>query len=162
MKPGVFSQLYEQLVFAVRFRESLLSKPIRELLFPYISGIVSNLGHKSFIVNGYFDHVHVFYGRNPSVSTSDTVAAIKKSSAWFVNENRWFHGRFQWQDGYGAFSYGNGQIDNIYKYILFQEEHHSGKKFKHEYVEMLTEAGIVYDEKYLFDFFDVSDPDIFI
>jgi putative transposase len=155
MKPGTFTQLFEQLVFAIRFRERLLNHARRIIVFSYISGILNNLGHKSLIVNGYSDHVHVFYGRNPSVSTSDTVSTIKKSSAWFINEQRWFTGKFQWQDGYGAFTYSRSQVDDVYNYIAKQEEHHKIKRFKEEYIEMLNTAEIEFEERFLFEFFDV-------
>jgi putative transposase len=157
MKPGTFTQLYEQLVFAVRFRECLLNHLRRTEIFCYISGILKNLGHKSLIVNGYSDHVHIFFGRNPSISTSETVSAIKKSSAWFINEQRWFPGQFKWQDGYGAFSYSRGQINDVYNYVAGQEEHHKTKRFRDEYVEMLKVEQIEFDKRFLFDFFDEID-----
>jgi REP element-mobilizing transposase RayT len=157
MKPGTFTQLYEQLVFAVRFRECLLNRSKQIVVFSYISGILKNLKHKSLIVSGYSDHVHIFYGRNPSISTSDTVSAIKKSSAWFVNEQKWFPGKFQWQDGYGAFSYSRSQVGDVYNYVAKQEEHHRAKRFKDEYVEMLKMEQIEFDERYLFEFFENID-----
>ncbi len=159
MKPGTFTQLHEQLIFAIRFRECLLNHFRRVELFSYISGIVKNLRHKSLIVNGYSDHVHIFYGRNPSVSTSDTVAVIKKSSSWYVNEKRWFLGKFQWQDGYGAFSYSRSQVSDVYNYIAGQEEHHKTKLFRDEYLEMLEKEQIEFEEKYLFGFFHDIDLD---
>jgi len=154
MKPGTFTQLYEQLVFAVKHRECLLNQSRRKLIYAYIGGILNNLGHKTLIVNGYSDHVHIFYSRNPSVSTSDTVSAIKKSSSYYINEQKWFPGRFQWQDGYGAFSYSRSQIDDVYRYIADQESHHSSKRFREEYLEMLERSGIIYEERFLFEFFD--------
>jgi len=154
MKPGTFTQLYEQLVFAVRFRECLLNHSRRSVVFSYMSGIVKNLGHKSLIINGYSDHVHVFYSRNPSISTSNSVAAIKKSSAWFINEQHWFMGKFQWQDGYGAFSYSRSQIDDVYNYIARQEDHHKTIRFREEYIRMLELEKIEFDERFLFEFFD--------
>ena len=157
MKPGTFTQLHEQLVFAIKFRECLLNNSRKVELFSYISGILKNQGHKSLIVNGYSDHVHIFYGRNPSVSTSDTVSVIKKSSSWYVNEKRWFPGKFQWQDGYGAFSYSRSQVCGVYNYIAGQEEHHKVKRFRDEYLEMLKTEQIQFEEKYLFDFFNDID-----
>jgi putative transposase len=154
MKPGTFTQLYEQLVFAVKNRECLLNMAQRKLVFSYISGIVTNLGHKSIIVNGYSDHVHVFFGRNPSISTSETVSAIKKSSAFFINEQKWFPGKFQWQDGYGAFSYSRSQVNDVYNYIAKQEDHHKSRRFRDEYIEMLNKAEIDFDMRFLFNFID--------
>lgn len=154
MKPGTFTRLYEQLVFAVKYRECLFNQGQRKQVFSYISGIVANLGHKSLIVNGYSDHVHILFGRNPSLSTSDTVSAIKKSSSFFINEQKWFPGKFQWQDGYGAISYSRSQIDDVYKYIANQEDHHKSRRFREEYIEMLRRVEIDFKEEFLFDFFD--------
>jgi len=157
MKPGTFTQLYEQIVFAVKFRECLLNRSRRTEIFSYISGILNNLGHKSLIVNGYSDHVHILYGRNPSISTSETVSSIKKSSAWFINEQHWFPASFRWQDGYGAFSYNRSQIDNVYMYVARQEEHHKANKFSDEFIEMLKTEFVEFDKKFLFEFFnDIS------
>jgi REP element-mobilizing transposase RayT len=116
MKPGTFTQLHVQLVFAVKYRESLLRQEQRKEVFSYISGIVTNLKHKSLIVNGYSDHAHVFLGMNPSISVSDTVSAIKKSSTFFINNQRWFPGTFRWQDGYGGFTYSKSQVKDVYDY----------------------------------------------
>ncbi|MCU0461208.1 MAG: transposase [Bacteroidales bacterium] len=157
MKSGTFTQLYEQLVFAVRFRECLLNHSRRVEVFSYVSGILKNLKHKSLIVNGYSDHIHIFYGRNPSVSTSDTISVIKKSSAWFINERKWFLGKFQWQDGYGGFSYSRSQIDDVYNYIARQEEHHKSIRFREEYINMLKIEQIEFDERFLFEFFEDID-----
>lgn len=154
MKPGTFTQLHVQLVFAVRYRESLLRQAQRKEVFSYISGIVTNLRHKSLIVNGYSDHVHIFLGMNPSVSVSDTVSAIKKSSAYYINNQKWFPGRFQWQDGYGGFAYSKSQVKDVYDYILTQENHHHSVKFRNEYVDTLCQEGIIFDEMFLPEFFD--------
>jgi putative transposase len=154
MKPGTFTQLYEQLVFSVRFRECLLNHSRRNEIFSYMNGIVTNLRHKSLIVNGYADHVHIFYSRNPSISTSNTVSTIKKSSAWYINEKKWFNGKFQWQDGYGAFSYSRSQVDDVYSYVAKQEEHHKTIRFRDEYIAMLESEQIIYDNRFLFEFFE--------
>jgi len=154
MKPGTFTQLFVQLVFAVKYRECLLGTTHRKEAFSYISGIITNMGHKSIIVNGYSDHVHILLGLNPSVSVSDTVSAIKKSSSFFINEQRWFPGRFQWQDGYGGFSYSKSHLADVYKYILNQEEHHGTDNFRKEYKGILQQKGIDYDDRFLFEFFD--------
>jgi putative transposase len=154
MKPGTFTQLHVQLVFAVKHRECLFRSAQRKEVFSYISGIVTKLGHKSIIVNGYSDHVHVFLGLNPPVSISDTVSAIKKSSALFINEKRWFLGTFQWQDGYGGFTYSRNQVEDVYNYILNQEQHHKSFSFRKEYTKNLEQEGIEFDDRFLFEFYD--------
>jgi REP element-mobilizing transposase RayT len=157
MKPGTFTQLHVQLVFAVKYRESLLRQEQRKEVFSYISGIVTNLKHKSLIVNGYSDHVHVFLGMNPSISVSDTVSAIKKSSTFFINNQRWFPGTFRWQDGYGGFTYSKSQVKDVYNYILNQENHHRSIKFRQEYIDALSQEGIEFNELFLPEFFDDID-----
>lgn len=154
MKPGVYTQLLTQLVFAVKYRERLLKKEIRDEVFSYISGIVSNRKHKSLIINGVSDHIHILIGLNPNDKISDLVGTIKKSSSTFINEKGWFRGKFHWQDGYGAFSYGKSQLDEVYKYIANQEVHHKKRTFREEYLKFLKKFEIEYEEKYLFDFFD--------
>jgi putative transposase len=157
MKPGTFTQLHVQLVFAVKYRESLLRQVQRKEVFSYISGIVTNLKHKSLIVNGYSDHVHIFLGMNPSISVSDTVSAIKKSSTFFINNKRWFPGTFRWQDGYGGFTYSKSQVMDVYNYILNQENHHRSIKFRQEYIYALNQEGIEFNELFLPEFFDDID-----
>jgi len=154
MKPGVFTQLLTHLVFAVKYRDRLLKSEIRDEVFSYISGIITNRKHKSLIINGVLDHVHILIGLNPDDKISDLVGTIKRSSSTFINQKRWFLGKFHWQDGYGAFSYGKSQLDSVYKYIANQEIHHKRRTFREEYVGFLKKFEIEYDEKYLFDFFD--------
>ena len=154
MKPGVFTQLLTQLVFAVKYRDRLLKNEIRNEVFSYISGIISNRKHKSLIINGVSDHIHILIGLNPNDKISDLVGTIKKSSSTFINQKSWFQGKFHWQDGYGAFSYGKSQLNDVYKYIDNQEVHHKRRTFREEYHEFLKKFEIEYDEKYLFDFFD--------
>lgn len=154
MKPGVFTQLYIQLVFSPKNREALLQKTHQEQLWPYMSQTLINLEHKPIIINGMADHVHVFLGLNPKVSISDLIRDLKRSSSLWINEQKWFRGTFAWQEGYGAFSYGRSQIDDVYKYIQSQDEHHKKRKFKEEYMELLRKFDIEFSEQFLFEFFD--------
>ncbi|MDP4222562.1 MAG: IS200/IS605 family transposase [Bacteroidota bacterium] len=157
MKPGTFTQMYVQLVFAVQNRENVLFKSIRARVFEYISGIIRNQDQKSIIVNGVADHVHILYGLNPSISVSDLVHDIKRGSSLFINNNRLLPGRFSWQEGYGAFTYSRSQIENVYHYINNQETHHTMNTFREEYLKMLEENEIYYDSRYLFEFLDPAE-----
>lgn len=148
---GTYSQLYIQIVFAVKGRANIIQPSWKEELYRYISGIITAKGHKSIIVNGYTDHVHCFIGLKPSMSIADLVRDIKNNSSKFVNENAWVKGRFQWQEGYGAFSYAHSQIQNVYNYILNQEEHHKKKTFKEEYLDFLEKFEIEHRKEFLFD-----------
>jgi len=154
MKPGTFTQIYVQLVFAVQNREAVLIRNIRPRVFEYMSGIITTMKHKSIIVNGTSNHVHILLGLNPSISVSDTVHDIKRSSSLFINNEKLCPGRFSWQEGYGGFSYGRSQIGEIYNYIDNQESHHQKRTFQQEYIDYLNENEMEFDKQFLFDFWD--------
>ncbi len=148
---GTYSQIYIQYVFAVKGRQNLLQKPWRDEVYKYIAGIIKGKNQKSIIVHGVSDHIPVFVGLKPAMNISDLVRDIKNNSSNFINDNKWVKGKFAWQEGYGVFSYSQSQIENVYQYIANQEEHHSKKTFKDEYIEFLKKFNIEYNEKYLFD-----------
>jgi REP element-mobilizing transposase RayT len=154
MKPGTFTQNYVHLVIAVKNREATLRPEIRGHVFSYISGIVTSLKHKSIIVNGVSNHVHILLGLNPNISISDTVRDIKRGSSTFINNKNLCKGHFSWQEGYGSFTYGRSQLDRIYKYIEDQERHHKKSSFKSEYTNFLELYEIEYDQRFLFVFWD--------
>lgn len=148
---GTYSQIYIQIVFAVKGRQNLIGKEWQEELNKYISGIITNKGHKTMIVNGVSDHIHVFVGLKPSMAISDLVRDIKNNSSNFINDRKLVAGKFSWQEGYGAFSYAQSQVKTVYNYILNQETHHKKKTFKDEYHDFIEEFEIDYNEKYLFE-----------
>jgi len=154
MKPGTFTQIYIQLIFSPLYREALLHPPIRPGIFSYMSGIVTHLGHKSIIVNGMADHVHLFIGLNPKLSVSETVKEVKRASSLFINQEKFFLGKFQWQSGYGGFSYSQSHIERVYNCILNHQEHHKKKSFREEYMGFLKKYNIECENQYLFEFFD--------
>ncbi len=154
MKPGVYTQLYIQIVFAVKNRKALLHKDIRPRVFEYISGIITGMNHKAIIVNGVSNHIHVFMGWNPVKSISETVYEIKRSSSLFINNERLCKSKFSWQEGYGAFSYEKSLVEIVYNYILNQEAHHKKLTFREEYIQFLEKFEIEYDERFLFDFME--------
>jgi putative transposase len=154
MKPNTYTQIYIQLVFAVKHREAVLNCNLRSRVFEYISGILTRMKHKSIIVNGIHNHVHIFYGMNPNMSLSDTVHDLKRSSALFINQNDLWKFNFAWQEGYGGFSYSKSQIQDVYNYIRDQKIHHKKYSFREEYLDFLKKFEIEYNDKYLFEFFD--------
>lgn len=151
---GTYSQIYIQGIFAVKGRENLIDKSWRDELHKYISGIITAKEQKSIIVNGVSDHIHCFIGLKPSMCISDIIRDIKNNSSKFINEKRFVRGKFQWQEGYGAFSYSHSHIENVYNYILNQEEHHKKRTFKEEYLELLNKFEVDYNEQYLFDWIE--------
>ena len=136
---GTYSQVYIQIVFAVKGRANVIQESWSEELYKYIAGIIKGKNQKSIIVNGYKNHIHILVGLKPSIAISDLVRDIKNNSSKFVNEKKFIVGKFMWQEGYGAFSYNQKQLDKIYTYILNQKEHHHTKTFKEEYLDFLKE-----------------------
>lgn len=152
--PGTFSQIYIQIVFAVKGRQSLISSSWEANLYSYITGIVSNYGQKMLAINGMPDHIHIFIGMKPSCCLSDLVREIKKSSNTYIIENGLSKNKFAWQQGYGAFSYSHSALDNVIAYILNQKEHHKRKSFKEEYKEFLSKFQVEHKDEYLFEWVD--------
>ena len=148
--PNTYTQIYLQTVFAVKHRYGLIQPIWSEDLYRYITGIVQRQEHKMLAINGMSDHVHVFIGLNPKQSISDLMQDIKGDSSKWINDNRLTMGRFAWQTGYGAFSYGHSQIENVVKYIHNQQEHHQKRTFIDEYTTFLRKFSVPYDERYVF------------
>lgn len=149
---NTYSQITIHVVFAVKNRENFITKEWRDDLQKYISGIITNKGAKSLAVGGWKDHVHILFGMPVTTSISDFMSVIKANSSGWVNDHGFVKGKFQWQAGYGAFSFSKSHRDIVIKYIMNQEEHHRTKSFKEEYLKMLHD--FEYDEKYLFEFYN--------
>lgn len=152
--PGTFSQIYIHVVFAVKNRDSLIQSSWEERLYQYITGTVRNKGQKMLAINGVNNHIHFLIGMKPSCCLSDLVREVKKSSNEWIKENKLTKYRFSWQEGFGAFSYSQSQLDQVIKYVMSQDEHHKKKSFKEEYLDLLKKFEIEFDEKYLFEWID--------
>ena len=141
----------------MKHREYTIKKQYRPELFKYITGIITNKNHKLLAINGVSDHVHILFGLNPTVALSDIVRDIKNNSSKFINEEQWMPGHFEWQSGYGGFSYSRSQRSDVINYIENQEEHHKKNSFRTEYLNILKKFEIEFEEQYVFEFFDVND-----
>jgi len=148
--PNTYTQLYVQFVFAVKYRKALISSSWEEDLRKYITGTVQNHGHKMLAINNMPDHLHLFIGLNPKQSISDLMRIVKGDSSEWINKNNFSEHKFNWQEGYGAFSYSRSHIDNVVKYILNQQEHHKKLTFLEEYKLLLEKFEIEYGERYIF------------
>jgi len=150
---NTYTQINVHAVFAVQGRENILNKNVRDELFRYLKGILNNHRCFSLAINGFTDHVHVFFELNPSIALSDIMRLIKTNSSKWINENKKVPGKFSWQNGYGAFSYARSQRDTVIHYIMNQEEHHKKKTFREEYLEALKKFDIQFDDVYNFEFY---------
>ena len=146
---NTYTQLYIQFVFAVQNRASLIKPAWKDELYKYITGIVQNNKHKLIAINGMPNHVHIFIGYKPHQLIPDLLQDIKGSSSTWINKKGFNNGKFNWQEGYGAFSYSHSHIDRVVKYIINQEYHHKKKSFREEYLELLTKFEIDYNERYI-------------
>lgn len=147
---NTYTQLYNQFVFAVKNRKALIDSSWRDELCKYITGIVQNHKHKLIAIYAMPDHIHIFVGMKPTQSISDLLKEIKSHSSKWINENNFCSGKFEWQEGYGAFSYSHSQLSNVVNYINNQEEHHRKKSFRNEYINLLNEFQIDYRDNYIF------------
>jgi putative transposase len=148
---NTYHQVYLQCVFAVKYREAVIHKNWKPQLLSVIGNLINETGCKTIIVNGIEDHVHCFLGLKPVVSISELMKTVKAKSSKYVNENNLTKQRFEWQEGYGVFSYSHSHIDNVYKYIANQEEHHKKQTFREEYLGVLDKFKVAYDERYIFE-----------
>lgn len=147
---NTYTQIHIHAVFAVQNRHSLVSRIWEERLYQYITGIIQNHGHKLLIINGMPDHLHILFGMRPTQSLSDIMQDIKGDSSKWINQNKFINGRFSWQEGFGAFSFCKSDLHSVINYIKNQKEHHLKKTFLEEYVKILRDFDIVYDERYIF------------
>ena len=148
---NTYHQMYIQTVFAVKYREGVIAREWKQDLMSVIGNLINETGSKTIMVNGVEDHVHCFFGIKPSMNVSAVMKCAKAKSSKWVNENGLLKHRFEWQEGFGAFTYSRWDVDKIYHYIMNQAKHHQSEIFKHEYIRMLKEFDVAYDEKYLFD-----------
>jgi len=147
---NTYTQLYIHFVFAVKYRKAIIKAEWEGRLQKYITGVVQNNGHKLLAINTMPDHLHLFVGLNPKQSISDLMRLVKGDSSEFVNKEGFTGRKFYWQEGYGAFSNSRSQIDGVVKYILNQKEHHVKNTFREEYLEILKDYAVEYEEKYIF------------
>ena len=147
---NTYTQLHIQAVFAVKYREGMILPTFKKELFGYIGQTINDLGHKTLLVNGVSDHVHCFFGFRPKQSLSDMMREVKSNSSNWINSEKFLPHRFEWQEGFGAFSYSKSQVDAVMKYVENQEVHHKKRTFREEYINMLQKFEVDYDEKYIF------------
>lgn len=147
---NTYHQIFIQTVFPVKYRKAVIDKKWRSKLCGVIGNLINEMGCNTLIVNGCEDHIHCFFALKPNISVSEVMKSVKSKSSKWVNEQALTTNRFEWQKGFGCFSYGHSQIQRVYEYIKNQEEHHKKRSFHEEYVKLLEYFDIDYNAKYLF------------
>ena len=152
--PNTYTQILIQFVFAVKNRDALIDASIRPDVEKYIAGIIKNNHHVLLSQYCMPNHCHILVGLNPVQSISDLAKEIKSYSSKWINETKHTPFKFNWQEGFGAFSYSKSHLDTIVNYILRQQEHHKKKTFKEEYYDFLEKFNVNYNKQYLFDWIE--------
>jgi putative transposase len=148
---NTYHKIYLHTVFAVKYRQAVIKKAWKEQLFGVIGTLINETNAKSIIVNGVEDHIHCLIGLKPVGSVSELMKAVKAKSSKYINSHSLTSSRFEWQEGYGVFSYSQSQIDNVYRYIQNQEVHHQKQTFREEYLDFLQKFKVEFDERYVFN-----------
>ena len=147
---NTYTQIYIQVVFAVEGRQILIHSEWKEELHKYITGIVTARVQKLLAIHCMLDHAHLLIGQKPNIALSDLVGDIKTGSTNFINRKRWIAGRFNWQEGFGAFSYSHSHLTTVIRYIQNQVQHHARKTFREEYLSILDKFEVPHEERYIF------------
>ncbi len=147
---NTYTKIYLHVIFSVHGRQNLIEKKWMDSLHKFICSIVNVKEQKVYAIGGMPDHIHILLSMKPGMAISGLVRDIKSNSSRWVNDKKLIRGKFQWQEGFAAFSYGQSQVDNVIAYINNQEEHHRVKTFKEEYIELLKKFQVEYEAKYVF------------
>jgi REP element-mobilizing transposase RayT len=148
--PNTYTQIHIHAVFVVKYRDAVIKEEWREELFKYITGIIQKNGHKMLQINGVADHIHLFFGMRPKQALSELIKEVKQSSSGWINRRDLTGTKFYWQEGFAAFSHSRSQVPAVINYIKNQQEHHRKRTFREEYLKMLNDFEVDFDEKYLF------------
>jgi putative transposase len=148
---NTYHQIHIQGIFAVKNRSGLIQREWKDELYKYITGIIQTHNYKLLAINGIPDHLHIFFGMRPTQSLSDLMQDVKGSSSKWINEKKFIKAKFEWQEGFGAFSYSKSQFPKVIEYVRNQEAHHRKVTFLDEYKMFLKKFEIDYDDRYIFN-----------
>ncbi len=146
---NTYTSLNYHIVFSTKNREPWLKEDIRERLWPYLGGIARENGMKALEIGGVADHIHLLLSTPASMALSKAVQLIKGGSSHWMKETFPNLMGFAWQDGYGAFTVSQSQLDAVREYIRNQEEHHRTRSFAEEYRAFLERHQVDFDERFL-------------
>jgi putative transposase len=147
---STYTQILYQLVFTTKDRKNILLADGQEKLYRFIWGILKNKNCHLYRINGTENHLHIVTHIHPTVAPALLIKDIKLAASDLIKNEKIFPSFNGWQDGYGAFTYAFSAKDNLIEYVKNQKEHHKVVSFRDEYIALLKEHGIEFDEKYLF------------
>lgn len=147
---NTYTQIHLHFVLATKYRKAQIDRSWKEQLHKYITALVHDHNHKMVQINSMPDHIHMLIGMRPHESASALIKLIKSESTKWINNKNFLLEKFAWQEGFGAFSYAKSDLPNVILYIQRQEQHHKIQSFQEEYISLLNEAEIEYNEQYIF------------
>ena len=147
---STYTQILYHIVYSTKYQKATLISPNRPDLFRYIAGLLKHKQCHLYRINGVENHLHIVTHLHPAVSLASLVKDIKLASSEYIKEQALFPHFGGWQKGYGAFTYSIAEKDRLIHYVKDQEAHHARVTFREEYIALLTEHAIAFDEKYLF------------
>ena len=148
--PHSYVSNFVHYVFSTRERFPFVDQELESRLWPYIGGIARENGMKALAIDGTHDHVHTLLSLPAPLSVAKAIQLVKGGSSKWVHDQLPKYRKFEWQDGYGAFSVSASQVKSVIGYINGQKEHHRKKTFEEEFVEFLDKHGVHYDPRYVF------------
>ena len=146
---NTLTQIYLHLIFAVKNRTSLIPTLAESRLHAYLGGVLKQHNHIPLAIGGTADHVHILVRYNVNQSVPDLVRDLKSSSSKFMSQHRVTPFKFEWQNGYAAFSYSQSQVEQVRRYVENQHVHHNGLSLRDEVKSILDKFGVEYDERYI-------------
>jgi len=149
--PQSLASLPIHLIFSTKNRTPVLNDAIRDSLHAYLSGVLQNLNCPPVLINSMDDHVHILFELARTVTVSQAVENVKKSSSKWLKTQGAEYATFAWQAGYAAFAVSKSNIPVVRDYIANQKEHHVKKSFQDEYRIFLKRHGVTFDERYIWD-----------
>jgi putative transposase len=149
--PQSLANVILHIVFSTKHRHPFIDAPVEELLHKYLGGICRELGCPSHAIGGVEDHVHVACSLSRTLAISKLVEELKTGSSKWMKSKGARYGEFAWQNGYGAFSVGQSQLEDLRRYIGNQRQHHQAASFQDEYRCLLRKYDVDFDERYVWD-----------
>jgi len=147
--PGAYTNLLYHLVFSTKERRPLIDMRMKKPLYDYMGGIVRGEKGELLEINGVADHVHMLVRLRPTLAIADALRIYKTNSSKWANEEFRRGSRFEWQEGYAAFTVSQSQVPRLLAYIQNQEEHHRKRSFRSELAQLLKRHGIAFEERHL-------------
>jgi putative transposase len=155
---NTYSQIHIHAMFSVQNRFNIITHEWEDELYKYITGIVHQNKNRLLAIGGMPDHIHLLIGLRPTQSISEIMQIVKANSSKWINERQFIKTKFSWQEGFGAFSHSKSDLPRVIRYVNSQEEHHKIRTFKEEYLDLLKEFDVAFDERYIFRPVDYEMP----